>query len=57
MERLVYTVQEVTEMLGVSRSHVYELIRRNIIPTLDIGKRRVVPKKKFEEWINGKESC
>ena len=56
MEKLVYNVQEVAFMLNISKSHAYELIRRNVIPTLEIGKRKVVPKKKFEDWIEGRES-
>jgi len=56
MERVVYTVKEVSEMLGLSKSHVYVLIKRKIIPSLEIGKRRIIPKKQFDDWIQGKES-
>lgn len=54
MEKLVCSVQEVAEMLGISKSYAYELIRNGTIPSLQLGKKRVVPKTKLIEWVNGK---
>lgn len=28
MEKLVYSIQEVAELLGISRSYAYELVRK-----------------------------
>lgn len=51
LNRKVYTVVEVAEMLGISRSYAYELIRQGIIPSLQLGRRWVVPKQKFDIWL------
>ena len=55
MEKLVYSIQEVAELLGISRSYAYELVRKGEIPVLMLGKKRVVPKEKFYRWVNGEE--
>ncbi len=52
-ERKVYTVQEVAEMLGISTSHAYGLAKQKMFPTLMLGKRLVVPKRKFDAWLEG----
>ena len=54
MEKLVYSVQEVAELLGISKSYAYELVRDGTIPVLQLGRKRVIPKEKLNEWINGK---
>lgn len=54
MEKLVYSVQEVAEALGISKSYAYELVRKGIIPSLQLGKKRITPKEKLKIWINEK---
>lgn len=54
MEKLVYSIQEVADLLGISRSYAYELVRNGTIPALELGKKRVIPKEKFKQWVNGK---
>ena len=56
MEKLVYSIQEAANLLGISRSYAYELVRNGTIPALELGKKRVIPKEKFVAWINEKES-
>lgn len=51
LEKQVYTIPEVAYMLGISKSYAYEMVKCKVIPVLEIGNRKVVPKKKFEEWI------
>jgi excisionase family DNA binding protein len=43
-ERLVYTVAEAGEMLGISRAFAYELVARGELPVIKLGRRRLVPK-------------
>jgi len=43
-DRLVFTVTEVAELLGVSRAFAYELAARGELPALRLGRRVVVPK-------------
>jgi len=43
-DRLVFTVTEAAELLGVSRAFAYELAARGELPVLRLGRRLVVPK-------------
>ena len=38
--------------LGISKSKAYELMRRKDFPTLIIGKRMIVPRDRFIDWID-----
>ena len=51
MEKLFYSVSEVANVLGISRSYAYQMVKEKRIPTLEIGKRRVIPKGIFEQWV------
>lgn len=57
MEKLVYSIQEAADLLGISRSYVYEMVRNGTIPSLELGKKRVIPKVKFNQWVNGEEGA
>jgi excisionase family DNA binding protein len=43
-DRLVYTVAEAGELLGISRAFAYELVARGELPVVRLGRRRLVPK-------------
>jgi excisionase family DNA binding protein len=43
-ERLVYTVAEAGELLGISRAFAYELVARGELPVICLGRRRLVPR-------------
>ena len=43
-ERLVFTVGEAGELLGISRAFAYELVARGELPVIRLGRRIVVPK-------------
>ena len=57
MEKLVYSIQEVADLLGISRSYAYELVRKGTIPVLELGRKRVIPKEKFNQWVNGEKGA
>jgi excisionase family DNA binding protein len=42
--RMVVSVGEAAMLIGVSRSHAYELVRRGDLRVINLGRRRVVPK-------------
>lgn len=42
--RLVYSVSEAAELLGISRAFAYELVARGELPVIRLGRRRLVPK-------------
>ncbi len=52
-DRLVLTVSEAAELLGICRNAAYEGVRRGEIPSIRIGKRLVVPRAAFEEMLKG----
>jgi excisionase family DNA binding protein len=47
-----YTPDETAEMIGVSRSAVYRLLRNGIIPSIRIGKRFVLPCAAVDKWFD-----
>ena len=51
-EKLTLSVEEAGKLLGVSRQVAYQLIHRADFPTLQIGRRILVPKKQLEEWMD-----
>jgi excisionase family DNA binding protein len=43
MERLTYTITEVAELLGISRSKAYELVAEGVLPVVPLpGRRKLV---------------
>lgn len=54
MEKLVLTVQETAEALGVSDDLVYELTAQGVLPCLHLGRRRVIPRRAVDLLI---EAC
>jgi excisionase family DNA binding protein len=44
------TVAEVAELLGISRSSVYDGVNRGDIPHLRVGKRVIFPRVALVEW-------
>ena len=52
-ERLVLTPFEVSKLLRCSRGVVYESLRRKIIPSIRLGRKIIIPRVKFLDWLNG----
>ena len=48
----VMSVPEAAAHLGVSTSKMYEIVRIQGFPCIRIGRRVLVNRKKFEEWID-----
>lgn len=51
---LMLSVIQVAEVLGISKTSAYELVHSDSFPSITIGKRLIVPKDKFIEWIKKK---
>lgn len=47
----VLNATQVSEILGISRAGAYNLMHREDFPTLQIGKRMLVPRDKLMVWI------
>jgi len=52
-ERLTVTVEEAAELLGVSRSTAYSLVRQGELPSLRLGRRIVVPMRRLLALLDG----
>lgn len=48
---ITLNANDVSNILGISRGKSYDLLRSSNFPTLMLGKRKVVLKNKFIEWI------
>jgi excisionase family DNA binding protein len=55
-ERLVYSVTEVGQVLGISRAFAYELVARGDLPSICLGRRRLVPKVALLAFIGDHQS-
>lgn len=52
LPKQVLTVPEAAEALGISRSLAYELVARNDIPAVRLGRRIVVPRQAINEILS-----
>jgi excisionase family DNA binding protein len=52
MEKLLLTPQEAAESLGVSRSHLYDLIRTRELTSILIGRSRRIPADALREYVH-----
>ena len=48
----MYTVNDIANVLKISRSKAYNLVNSNGFPAIKIGTTIRVPKEEFEKWIN-----
>ena len=48
---LVLNAKDVSEVLGLSLAGTYELMREKDFPAKRIGKRIIVPRDEFLEWL------
>ena len=48
---LTLKADQIAAVLGISRANAYTLLRREDFPTLRIGKRMLVPRDRFIQWI------
>ncbi len=53
IEKKVYTVDEITIMLDIGKRQAYELVKKNIFSTRKLGRKILISKKSFDEWLNG----
>ena len=48
---ITLSANQVAQVLGISRANAYTLMHTKGFPTIQIGKRMVVPKNKLIEWM------
>ena len=55
MSKLLYTIPEVTEMLSIGRTRIYDLIRTGDLHSVLIGTSRRVPAAALDDFITNLE--
>lgn len=48
----ILNAKQLAAVLGISRAGAYQLLHRSDFPTLQIGKRLMVPRDKLKAWID-----
>lgn len=51
--RLTYTVDELAELLNLSRGLTYASLRDGTIPAERVGKRWVISRRRVHAWLDG----
>jgi excisionase family DNA binding protein len=51
LERQTYTIEEAAKILGICRAVAY---RRGVLPTVQVGGRRLVPKQALERMLDNR---
>lgn len=54
---LMLNAEDVQAIMNISRAGAYQLMHRADFPTILIGKRMVVPRDKFLEWVEKNTRC
>ena len=50
-ERLTYSVPEAGKLLGISRNGAYAAAKAGLIPVLNVGRRKLVPKAALHQML------
>ena len=50
-EKLVYTVVEISELMGIGESKAYQLVHRKDFPKIVLERRILIPKESFHNWL------
>jgi excisionase family DNA binding protein len=51
-QRLTLTVAEAAKLLGISRGTAYECVRTGEIPSVNFGRRVLIPRRRLEALLN-----
>ena len=49
--RLLYSVEEAAELLGIGRTFMFELVATGQVASLKLGKRRKIPRSALDEYV------
>lgn len=52
MEHLAYSINEVVELTGVSRSRIYQLVTSGELRTRKLGRRTLVLSVELTQWLS-----
>ena len=51
MEKLTLSVAEAAEVVGISVRYMYDLVKTDGFPTIQVGRRLLVSAKGLERWL------
>lgn len=49
---ITFGTQELAEILGISRNTAYEFVKRTDFPKYRVGRKIIISKKHFIEWMD-----
>lgn len=52
-DKRIYTVEEIQDILGVSKTSAYNLVKLNVFHSVKVGGQYRVSKKSFDKWLDG----
>ncbi|WP_317317288.1 helix-turn-helix domain-containing protein [Longibaculum muris] len=50
-EKRVYTPEEIQDILGVSRTTIYQLIKSKVFHSVRVGGQYRISKRSFDKWL------
>lgn len=56
-EKRVYTVDEVQDILGISKTTAYHLVRSKVFHSVRVGGQYRISKKSFDKWLDAQSDC
>lgn len=51
MEKLTLSIAEAAEVVGISVRYMYDLVKTDGFPTIQVGRRLLVSAKGLERWL------
>ncbi|MCC5910073.1 MAG: helix-turn-helix domain-containing protein [Clostridiaceae bacterium] len=55
-QKLVYRVSDLCDLLDIGKNSAYRLVHSEDFPKIIVGKKILIPKKAFEEWLDNNSS-
>lgn len=52
MDKSIYTVEEIKEILGIGKNQAYQLVKSGQFPIVKVGSKYIISKKGFDLWLN-----
>lgn len=52
VDKRVYTVDEIQDILGISRPTAYNLVKKNVFRSIRVGGHIRVSRRSFDEWLD-----
>ncbi len=54
-QKRIYTIEEITAILGVSKTTTYQLVKSGVFHSVRVGGQYRISKKSFDKWLDNAE--